>query len=59
MNKIIIHWTAGLLVPNSVDLKHYHFLIDKLSDMISSALNNALHLEVTHYYQFIYTLLLV
>lgn len=29
MNKIIIHWTAGLLVPNSVDLKHYHFLIDK------------------------------
>ncbi len=29
MNKIIIHWTAGTGVPNSVDLKHYHFLIDK------------------------------
>ena len=29
MDKIIIHWTAGTNVPNSVDLKHYHFLIDK------------------------------
>ncbi len=29
MNKIIIHWTAGSGVPNSVDLRHYHFLIDK------------------------------
>jgi len=29
MKKIIIHWTAGSYVPNAVDLKHYHFLIDK------------------------------
>ena len=29
MKKIIIHWTAGRYVPNSVDLLHYHFLIDK------------------------------
>ena len=29
MKKIIIHWTAGGYVPNSVDLSHYHFLIDK------------------------------
>src|SRR5574344_1986336 len=29
MKRIIIHWTAGGHVPNSTDLKHYHFLIDK------------------------------
>ena len=29
MNKIIIHWTAGAYTPNSTDLKHYHYLIDK------------------------------
>lgn len=28
LNKIIIHWTAGAYKPNSVDLRHYHFLID-------------------------------
>jgi len=33
-----------IVTPKEID-----FLIDKLSDMISSALNNALHLEVTHY----------
>lgn len=26
--KIINHWTAGGLFPNSEDLKHYHFIID-------------------------------
>jgi hypothetical protein len=26
--RIILHWTAGLLYPNTVDLKHYHFAID-------------------------------
>ena len=26
--RIILHWTAGLLYPNAVDLKHYHFLVD-------------------------------
>lgn len=29
MNKIIIHWTAGAYTPNSTDLRHYHYLIDK------------------------------
>ena len=29
MNKIILHWTAGRGVPNSIELRHYHFLIDK------------------------------
>lgn len=29
MNKIIIHWTAGAYTPNSTDLSHYHYLIDK------------------------------
>ena len=29
MNKIIIHWTAGAYMPNSTDLRHYHYLIDK------------------------------
>lgn len=29
MKRIIIHWTAGTNVPNSEDLKHYHFTIDK------------------------------
>ena len=29
MNKIIMHWTAGAYTPNSTDLKHYHYLIDK------------------------------
>ena len=29
MKKIIIHWTAGAYTPNSTDLKHYHYLIDK------------------------------
>ncbi len=29
MNRIIIHWTAGAHYPNSTDLKHYHYIIDK------------------------------
>jgi len=29
MKKIIIHWTAGASSPCSVDLKSYHYLIDK------------------------------
>jgi N-acetyl-anhydromuramyl-L-alanine amidase AmpD len=26
--RIILHWTAGTYVPNSTDLKSYHYLID-------------------------------
>lgn len=29
MKRIIIHWTGGTNFPNSIDLEHYHFLIDK------------------------------
>ena len=29
MKKIIIHWTAGAHTPNSIDLRYYHYLIDK------------------------------
>lgn len=29
MRRIILHWTAGTNYPNSVDLEHYHYLIDK------------------------------
>lgn len=29
LNKIVLHWTAGSYTPNSVDLQHYHYLIDK------------------------------
>ena len=28
MKRIIIHWTAGTYMPNSVELEHYHYLID-------------------------------
>ncbi|MBO6271615.1 N-acetylmuramoyl-L-alanine amidase [bacterium] len=28
MKRIILHWTAGVGSPNSVDLKHYHYLVD-------------------------------
>ncbi len=28
MKRIIIHWTAGTYRPNSVELEHYHYLID-------------------------------
>lgn len=28
MKRIIIHWSAGRYSPNSVDIAHYHFLID-------------------------------
>lgn len=28
MKRIIIHWTAGLSSPNSIEKNHYHFLID-------------------------------
>lgn len=27
--RIILHWTAGTNYPNTTDLQHYHFLIDK------------------------------
>ena len=27
MKRIIIHWTAGRLQPNSTDYQHYHFLV--------------------------------
>lgn len=29
MKNIIYHWTAGAYKPCSVDLEHYHFVIDK------------------------------
>lgn len=29
LNKIIIHWSAGVYYPSRTDLEHYHFLIDK------------------------------
>ena len=29
LDKIIIHWTAGAPVPNTVDKEHYHFIIDQ------------------------------
>lgn len=28
MKKIILHWTAGSAVPNSLDKESYHFLVD-------------------------------
>lgn len=28
IKRIVLHWTGGTYKPNSVDLKHYHFLID-------------------------------
>ena len=33
-----------IVCPKEVD-----FLIDKISDVISSSLNNALHRQITHY----------
>lgn len=29
MLRIILHWTGGSNYPNSTDLEHYHFVIDK------------------------------
>ena len=29
MKRIILHWTAGTYFPNSTDLSHYHYVIDK------------------------------
>lgn len=29
MQRIILHWSAGVYKPNTVDKEHYHFLIDK------------------------------
>ena len=29
MKRIILHWTAGSNFPNTTDLQHYHFVIDK------------------------------
>jgi hypothetical protein len=28
MKRIVIHWTAGAHTPSSLDLQHYHFVID-------------------------------
>ena len=33
MKRIIIHWTAGSGSPNSVDLEHYHYLIDSKGEI--------------------------
>ena len=27
LNKIVLHWTAGLREPNNTDLEHYHYLV--------------------------------
>ncbi|MBR1775930.1 N-acetylmuramoyl-L-alanine amidase [bacterium] len=29
MQRIIIHWTGGTYTPNSVDLEHYHYIVDR------------------------------
>lgn len=34
MKRIIIHWTAGTNFPNSIDLTHYHFVVDKNGKVI-------------------------
>lgn len=26
--KVIVHWTAGTLQPNSIDFEHYHYLVN-------------------------------
>ena len=28
MKRIILHWTGGTHTPNSLDLEHYHFIVD-------------------------------
>lgn len=28
LNRITIHWTAGLYTPNNTDRQHYHYLVD-------------------------------
>ena len=28
LNRITIHWTAGVYRPNAIDKSHYHFLVD-------------------------------
>lgn len=38
LNKIVLHWTAGGYYPNSTDLQHYHFLIDKDGNIHKGAL---------------------
>jgi len=37
MKRIIIHWTAGTYRPNSVELEHYHYLIDFEKDKYEKA----------------------
>lgn len=32
--RIIMHWTGGKHIPNSVDLEHYHFLFDGDGDVV-------------------------
>lgn len=34
MKRIIIHWTAGRLQPNSTDYEHYHYLIKGNGEVI-------------------------
>lgn len=31
MERVVLHWTEGWRMPNSVDLEHYHFLIAEKS----------------------------
>ena len=35
LNKITIHWTAGTYVPNAIDKKHYHFLVDNVGKVFN------------------------
>lgn len=35
LNRITIHWTAGNYVPNAVDKKHYHFLVDNVGKVFN------------------------
>lgn len=34
LRRIIIHWTAGTYIPNSCDLKHYHFLVNDVGEIL-------------------------
>lgn len=33
IKRIVLHWTGGTYKPNSVDLEHYHFLIDNKGEV--------------------------
>lgn len=33
LTKIVFHWTAGTGIPNAIERKHYHFLVDSKGDV--------------------------